>query len=188
MYEYAGDDPVDFFDPFGTDKKDRPKICGYLPSGMIQSFSGNGNFVGTAGSIDLVTNFRTGEVTSYFSPGYFAGGTTAGVSLTSGYTFGDLGNGNTNFEGGFTGGFGGLGLVTGSVSTSSGGPAKPWSGMNPTASQHVTTLSGGIQTPGRGAGANTTYSLPLAKLGNYWTIPTDPTVMALFLANQLCSA
>ena len=67
------------------------KICESLPSGKIVSVSGNGNFVGTAGSVDLVTNATTGEVTGFFSPGYFAGPTTAGASLTGGYTFGDAG-------------------------------------------------------------------------------------------------
>jgi RHS repeat-associated protein len=72
-------------------------VCGALPSGTVASFYGNGNFVGTSGSLDLVTNFRTGEVTGFFSPGYFAGAATAGVSLTGGYTFGNLGSSNSNF-------------------------------------------------------------------------------------------
>jgi RHS repeat-associated protein len=58
------------------------KICGKLPSGTIASVSGNGKYVGTAGSLDLVTNARTGEVTGFFSPGYFAGAANPGGSLT----------------------------------------------------------------------------------------------------------
>ncbi|WP_044176069.1 hypothetical protein [Granulicella mallensis] len=62
------------------------------------SVSGNGNFVGPAGSLDLVTNGRTGEVMDFFSPGYFAVAAVAG-GLTGGYTFGNLGAGNSNLAG-----------------------------------------------------------------------------------------
>lgn len=172
---------------FNAQKNLAAKICGLLPSGSVLSAWGNGNFVGTAGSIDLVTNFRTGEITSYFSPGYFVGPTKAGASVTSEYTFGNLGTGNTNFEGGFTGVFGGWGYFTGAASTSSGGPAKPLSGIKPKAPGHVTTVAGGVQTPGRGGAAYTTFSLPLAKLGKYWTIAMDPQLIAMFAANQVCA-
>ena len=187
-YRYADDDPIDFIDPSGLDKKSPNKMCGYLPSGEVQSVFGNGNFIGTGGSLDLVTNFRTGEVTGYFSPGYFAGAAGLGASLTSGYTFGDLGAGNTNFEGGFTGVSAGGGIITGSVTTSSGGPLSPFSGINPRAAGHVTTVSAGVQTPGRLLMGTSTYSLPLGSLGKYWPIAADPITALLYAANQLCSA
>jgi len=187
-YRYADDDPIDFIDPSGMDKKSPNKMCGYLPSGEVQSVFGNGNFIGTGGSLDLVTNFRTGEVTGYFSPGYFAGAAGLGVSLTSGYTFGDLGAGNTNFEGGFTGVSAGGGIITGSVTTSSGGPLSPFSGINLRAAGHVTTVSAGVQTPGRLLMGTSTYSLPFGSLGKYWPIAADPITALLYAANQLCSA
>jgi len=133
-----------------------------------------------------VTNLRTGEVTGFFSPGYFAGAATAGGSITGGYTFGNLGSGNSNFSGGFTGITGGLGIYGGSVSTSSGGPANPFSGINPTAPGHVTTVSAGVPTPDRALSLNTVYSLP-NQLGSYWTL-VDPTTAVMYAANQICSA
>jgi RHS repeat-associated protein len=173
-------------DGSGTTSKIANTICGALPSGTIASVSGNGNFVGTSGSLDLVTNLRTGEVTGFFSPGYFAGAATAGGSLTGGYTFGNLGSGNSNFSGGFTGVSGGVGIFAGSVSTSSGGPTAPFSGIKPTASGHVTTVSAGVQTPGRALALNTTYSLP-TQLGKYWTL-ADPVTAIMYAANQACAA
>jgi RHS repeat-associated protein len=161
-------------------------VCGALPSGTIESLAGNGNFVGTSGSLDLVTNLRTGEVTGFFSPGYFAGAATAGVALTSGYTFGNLGSGNSNFSGGFSGAFGGFGYIAGSVSTSSGGPASPFSGISPSASGNVSTVSVGLQTPGRALALDSTYSLP-NQLGAYWTL-ADPITAIMYGANQLCAA
>lgn len=153
---------------------------------MITSISGNGSFIGTSGSLDLVTNLRTGEVTGFFSPDYFAGAATAGGSLTSGYTFGNLGSGNANFSGGFTGVSGGYGIIAGSLSTPSGGPASPVSGINPKAPGHVTTVSVGVQTPGRALALNATYSLP-NQLGKNWTL-LDPMTAILYAANQLCAA
>ena len=166
-------------DPMGT-------ICGAVPSGTVVSVSGNGNYAGTAGSLDLVTNGRTGEVTGFFSPGYFAGAATAGGSLTGGYTFGNLGAGNSNFAGGFSGLSGGAGIYAGSAATSSGGPASPFSGISPTASGHVTTVSAGVQTSGRALSLNTTFSLP-TQLGKFWTLQ-DPMTALVFLANQACEA
>ncbi len=160
------------------------KICGAVPSGTVVSVSGNGNFVGTAGSLDLVTNGRTGEVTGFFSPGYFAGAATAGGSLTGGYTFGNLGAGNSNFAGGFTGISGGYGIYAGSVATSSGGPASPLSGISPTSLGHVTTVAFGVQTPGRALSASSTFSLP-TQLGKLWTL-ADPATALVYLANQAC--
>ena len=160
------------------------KICGALPSGTVVSVSGNGNYGGTGGSLDLVTNATTGEVTGFFSPGYFAGPTTAGASLTGGYTLGNLGAGNSNFAGGFTGASVGWGIFAGSAATSSGGPASPASGISPFSAGHVTTVSAGFQTPGRGASLSTTFSLP-TQLGSFWTL-IDPATAALFAAHQAC--
>jgi hypothetical protein len=162
------------------------KICGTVPSGTVVSVSGNGNFVGTAGSLDLVTNGRTGEVTGFFSPGYFAGAATFGASLTGGYTFGNLGSGNSNFAGGFSGISGGYGIFAGSVTTSSGGPASPLSGISPRSPGHVTTVSAGVQTPGRALSVNSTFSLP-NQLGKFWTL-ADPATALVYLANQACKA
>lgn len=159
-------------------------ICGAVPSGTVMSISGNGNFAGTAGSLDLVTNGRTGEVTGFFSPGYFAGAATAGGSITGGYTFGNLDAGNSNFAGGFSGISAGSGIYAGSVATSSGGPASPFSRISPTADGHVTTVSAGVQTPGRALSVNTTFSLP-TQLGKGWTLQ-DPMTALVFLANQSC--
>ncbi len=169
-----------------TLKKIAKAACGALPSGTVVSISGNGNYVGLSGALDLVTNLRTGEVTGFFSPGYFAGNASAGGSLTGGYTFGNLGSGNSNFTGGFTGVSGGYGYIGGSVSTSSGGPASPLSGINPMAPGHVTTVSVGVQTPGRSLLLSTTYSLPTA-LGKYWTL-LDPATAFMYVANKLCEA
>jgi len=160
--------------------------CGALPSGRIVSIPGNGNLVGLTGSLDLVTNFRTGQVTGFFSPGYFAGVTTMGASLTGGLTFGDLGPANSNFNRGFTGISGGVGYIAGGISTSSGGPASPLSGIKPSGAGHVTTVALGVQTPGRGIMLSTTYSLP-TQVGKFWTLLLDPLAAALYAANQLCA-
>jgi len=164
------------------------KICGVLPSGSVSSISGNGNFVGTAGSLDVVTNFRTGETTGFFSPGYFAGAATAGGSVTTGYTFGNLGSGNSNFAGGFSAVSVGSGYLAGSIATSSGGPASPTSGINPTGAGHVTVVSAGVQTPGRAFSVNSTSSLPLGSVGKLLTAVANLANPLLAAANQACAA
>jgi hypothetical protein len=144
--------------------------------------------VGTAGSLDVVTNFRTGETTGFFSPCYFAGLSAAGGSVTTGYTFGNLGNGNSNFAGGFSGVSVGAGFLAGSIATSSGGPGNPTSGISPTGTGHITVVTAGVQTPDRALSVNSTFSLPLGNVGKLLSTVTKFTNRFFVAASHVCAA
>jgi RHS repeat-associated protein len=81
------------------------KLCSVLPDGSVNSVGNYWGAVGSVGgSLDVVKNYNTGEV-SGFATGGGQAGWNGGVSVTlsTGMVWG-LGNSNANYSGGFKGG------------------------------------------------------------------------------------
>jgi RHS repeat-associated protein len=172
------------------------KVCSAVPAGKVQGVSGGfGGLLGPKGSLELVTNYRTGQVSAFGSGGASLGWSgAANGSAFFGFVWGLNGN-NSNYKDGFTSGSISVGTplvhvgvqLTGS--SSSGGFANGPEQMAP--NYNVTSVTVGINasliSPSViGDVSATNYSQPL-QLGSGWTLGSLLDAVAV-LANQLCSA
>lgn len=177
-------------------------ICAALPTAGVQGVQGSMGFLGgPTGSLEVVTNYRTGQV-SGFAAGGVAGGWNNGVASAAGFVglVSGLKGDNTNYAGGFTSGTLGVSTPVPFVSvqmtaaSSSGGlkgsarQALP----NPTDPYAVNSVTLGANIAAKGptvsvTGALTDYSNAL-QMGKYWTVALSPLDSLMFLANQTCAA
>ena len=182
------------YDPQGTQpgilQQVKDKVCSAVPEGRTTGVGGSfGGPGGGAGTLEIVTNYNTGEVSAFYSKGIYVGW-NGGVEAQafSGAIY-NLGDSNSNYSGGFTT----VSLSPASVgvygSQSSGGLRGGSVNAGPVPGQRT------VRTVGVSVGANTTftptvtgsvtdYSKPLS-LGKYWTL-TNPVDLLGFLERQLC--
>jgi RHS repeat-associated protein len=177
-------------------------LCAALPSAGVQGYSGSLGFLGApTGSLELVTNYRTGQV-SGFAAGGISAGWNNGVASASGYVglVSGLKGDNSNYPGGFTSGTIGVSTPVPFVgvqmtgSSSSGGLTGSPRGMlpNPADPNAVNSITFGANAALKAptvsvTAAVTNYSKPL-QLGHYWTLGMNLADAAMFMANQACEA
>jgi hypothetical protein len=104
--------PSDANEP-GILERAKAVLCGAVPSGRTVGVNGTlGLTVGGTGSLEQVVNYRTGDI-SYFASGGLQAGWNGGAqgNIVGGAIYGDLGRGNANYRGWFTGGSASVGLV-----------------------------------------------------------------------------
>jgi hypothetical protein len=111
-------------------------VCSFVPDGSAQGLSGSfgaagGEFIG---SVEIVTNYNTGEVSTFGAHGYQLGMTSmasAQVQMTAIY---DLGYANSNYSGGFSHFSASAFFASVGGAVASGGTAHPtdikWSGTH----------------------------------------------------------
>jgi hypothetical protein len=173
------------------------QLCKALPKAGVQGVSGAlGGLGGPTGSLELVTNYGTGQVSGFAAGGASVGwnGGASGAAF-SGVVFGVNGN-NSNYSGGFTAATGSIGSPVAhvgpqaTISSSSGGLTGTPQQMIP--DNQVVSVTVGVNAslvapPISGTVAFTNYSSPL-QLGKYWSLLGNPSDAALFLATQVCKA
>jgi RHS repeat-associated protein len=78
--------------------------CAVLPEGHVTGISGSVGFLGApTGSVEILTNYNTGEISGFASGGLSAGvAGGASISVANTLVYG-LGTNNSNYSGGFTG-------------------------------------------------------------------------------------
>jgi RHS repeat-associated protein len=98
----------------GLVQKIKSAFCKTLPSGRTIGVSGStGGIGGVPGSVEIVTNFNTGQTSAVASGGVLVGWNGgAQASVNAGFIWG-LGNNNANYSGGFTSGSASGGVFTG---------------------------------------------------------------------------
>jgi hypothetical protein len=141
---------------------------------------------GQVGTVELVLNYNTGQVSVVVSGGVQVGWNGgAQASAFTGFIYGALGGDNSGYSGGFTTGQAsafGVGIFRG---YSSGGLTGGASGLLPNGQVTATGVSLGanlMQTPTLGVSA-TDYSSTLS-LGSAWAF--TPLDIALSAASQVC--
>ena len=158
-------------------------VCSALPAGRTTGVSGGiGGIGGQTGSLELVVNYQSGQVSGFASAGLQLGwnGGAQG-SVFTGFIYWDLGANNSGYSGGFTSLSANAG-VGGSLSVSSGGLNGP-TNFRPVS---VAALNLGTSlVPGpTGTASATNYTQPLS-LGKFWAL-SNPLDLTLFLAAQVC--
>src|SRR5882724_9459702 len=135
FYSYVADDPIDFMDPSGMDKKNfKEEVCRYIPSGRTVGLSGGVGIVGgQTGGVEQLINYNTGEV-SGFGYGGLQAGLNGGLngSVNAAFVW-NLGDSNSNYSGPFTNGqayVGPVGIYTGLSSGGFDHPTPDLSGPN----------------------------------------------------------
>jgi len=172
-------------------------VCTAIPTAGVQGVSGAmGGISGPAGSLEIVTNYRTGQVSGFGAGGISVGwnGGATGAAFSGG-VWGLQGN-NSNYSGGFTSvtASGSIPVpfvgLQGTLSGSSGGLTGTPSQMMPDGQVKSLTFGPNLSlvSPRYSAtAAVTNYSAP-KQLGKYWTLAFSPLDQLLFLANQTCAA
>lgn len=161
----------------------------------MQGVSGNaGGLIGPDGSLEIVTNYRTGQVSGFAAGGFTAGWSgVVGASAFSGVVWGLMGD-NSNYKGGFTSATSSVGSPLAHVgpqitmSSSSGGITNGVGQMVPNG--QVNSLTVGINASlispfVSGGVAATNFSEPL-QAGSWWAL--GPLDKLLVFANQVCAA
>jgi RHS repeat-associated protein len=167
------------------------QICASLPDASVAGIGGaTGGVGGPMGSLELVTNYNTGQVSGFASGGVYAGW-NGGASATAftGQVW-NVGTNNANYSGGFTGGSASVGPVSVNGAMSSGGVAGNPAQLNPQGAFAVTAGLSATLIPSPGAGNlnATNYSQPL-NLGHYWgLLAGGPGTISTFVAKQVCNA
>jgi RHS repeat-associated protein len=185
-YAYAGNNPINFRDPSGLDKKSTG-FCSLVPSGRTTGISfGVGGIGSVGGGLELVENYDTGQVSGFAYGGMQLGwnGGASGSVYTGGVQ--GLNGSNSNYSGGFTGFNGGAGGVGVWGASSSGGLTGGVNGLVPNGNVNASgvSLGKGLLTGPSGGFTATNYSNPV-QLGKYWYL-IDPVDQLMFLARQLC--
>src|SRR5271166_2790548 len=137
----------------GFMQKAESLTCKGLPDGIVMSVSGNAFAgLGITGSLEVVFNMNTGQISGFGSLGPITGGAgvQGGVSAQTGFIWG-LGQSNNSYSGPFTSLNIGAGLITASLAGSSQGWQNPFALSTPAAA------SIGVQTPGASATYGITY-------------------------------
>jgi hypothetical protein len=167
----------------GLLSKLKAAYCSAVPSGRIVSVGGSaGTLGGVAGSVDVVTNYGSGQVSAFASGGGFAGFNGGGsANVSYGQIYGNLASNNSNFSGPFTAASGSVGFFGGSIARSSAGFRQPLSFSGPTIVS--ASLGASMFGPVTFAGSVTTSSQPL-QLGNFvnGTAPAPTLTDYLFYA------
>ena len=160
----------------------RNAFCSGIPSGRLASVGGAMGAVGAvSGSISQVVNYDSGQVSDFATGGLQLGwnGAASG-SVSAGFTFGNLGDSNSNFSGKFIGGQGG----------SSEGPGGMVS-MSPNASVVVAASSMNVSLiPGPTGGGLLTVTTAAVPAGNVFrnagnNVATDILDLAMFAIRQM---
>jgi len=175
-----------------------PKVaaaCAAAPNGGVQGISGSlGGIGGPTGALEIVTNYRTGQV-SGFAAGGVSVGWNGGASASGyqGYAWGLAGD-NSNYKGGFTSATISAGSPIAHVgpqftlSSSSGGVTGTPQQMMPNG--QVTTATVGLNAsiiapPVSVNAAVTNYTAP-SQIGNFMLM--SPGNIGPFALNQVCAA
>ncbi len=81
-------------------------LCSALPQGRVTSLNGGiGEIGGQNGSLSLVINYNSGQVSGFATGGVQAGWNgIAQASVSTGFIYGELGSNNSGYSGRFTGG------------------------------------------------------------------------------------
>jgi hypothetical protein len=164
--------------------------CSAVPAGRLASVQGSaGTLGGVTGSLDVVTNYGSGEVSGFTSGGGFAG-FTGGGSITASYgiILGNLSPDNSSFSGPFTTTSGSLGILGGNVATSSGGLSAPLKSTGTT----VISGSAGLTLfgPFTFTGSITNTSKGQLRMGNFvkgTTPPLSPYDLLFYALRQPCT-
>ncbi len=173
------------------------QVCANLPSGGVQGVGAAiGGLVGVTGSAEIVTNYRTGQVSAFIAGGAAVFPSVASGSAYKGFVSGLKGD-NSNYSGGFTTASVSVGTplahlgVQGAYSRSSAGLSSPLTAQGVWGDGQVSSLTLGANASLLSpsvfpALALTNYSAP-KQIGKYWTLG-DPSGLILFLSNQVCAA
>jgi RHS repeat-associated protein len=164
------------------------KVCSALPQGRTVGVSGGiGGVGGQTGSLELVINYNSGQISGFASFGLQVGwnGGAQGSAFT-GFLYGQLNSNNSGYAGGFSTISGSVGPFGGFHSSSSGGWTQGAQGLVPNGNVTATGASIGASLipPFTATGSATIYSRPLS-LGKYWALG-NPVDGGLFLARQVC--
>jgi hypothetical protein len=161
----------------------KSKVCSALPQGRTTGVSGGiGGIGGQTGSLELVVNYGSGQVSGFASGGLQLGWNAgAQGSAFTGFIYGDLQADNGGYHGGFTS-LSGNARVGGFLSVSSGGPNAPLI-FRPVSVAGVSLGVSLIPTPTL-TGSAVNYSNPV-QLGKYWAL-ANPADLSLNLAAQVC--
>jgi RHS repeat-associated protein len=167
----------------------KSNYCKAIPSGSVTGVNGStGGIGGVPGSLEVVVNYNSGQVSVFASGGVSVGwqGGAQGSAFT-GYVYG-LKNDNSNYSGGFTTISGGAGLG-GFISHSSGGPNAPTPSGNVWA--FGPSIGGSIITGFTGSVSATNYTqllnLPPQAFPSVPTIsPTGPGDALMYLLRRPC--
>ncbi len=114
---------------------------------------------GVTGSLDVVVNYQSGQVSTFRSGGGFAGFNGGGsVQVSQGLIWGNLGNNNSKYSGPFTNASGSVGPLGVTVSRSSGGVRAALNFSGP----FIVSVTGGVSLfgPATGTGSLITSSQP----------------------------
>lgn len=176
--------------PSGVLQKVQKAYCEAVPEASTVGLTGSLGIVGgQAGTLELVTNYDTGEQSLFASGGPqfgFAGGASGGVMF--GFIQGLAGS-NANYQGPFSNASGSVGPFGLTLSATSQGLNGPLKLSLPTAA--TVSIGKSLLFPFSVTGSATNYSKPLG-VGNLLTNPTPfapKTLLDLlfYLARRPCS-
>ena len=178
----------------GTPAKTAARIikqgfCSSIPSGRTLGVSGAiGVIGGQAGTLEVVTNYNTGEVSGFASGGVqvgFNGGASANVLLV---LISNLGNSIANYSGPFTNAAASVGAFGAFIGLPSAGFSNPLK-IDPNGAS-VGGVTAGASLFGAGAAtASVTYYTKPVSLGKIWSTPPGPFSvydLSMYLVRRLC--
>ena len=179
-----GSSEVDPSEPGHTEgkaKSKQSKLCGLLPAGRTVGVNGSlGMIGGQNGSLQLVVDYDTGEISGFATGGLqlgWNGGAAGSVSVGWVYTSPGGQFSPRDFSGSFKNVYGSAGEGPGgSVSWSSGGV-------------RAVSVSVGVSLTGATGGVSYTATSKPLPLGDVWTQMMSPIGLAdfgLYLLRQLC--
>jgi RHS repeat-associated protein len=157
-------------------EKVKQRVCSAIPEGRTIGVSGGiGGIGGQTGSLELVVNYRSGQVSGFASGGFqFGWNGVAQGSVTTGVINGDLRADNSGYKGAFNSVSFNPAVLGGYASASSGGGTNVVGG-----SAGLNLLGTPTLTISR-----TYYTKPLS-LGKYWAL-ANPVDLGFFFAKQAC--
>jgi len=164
-------------------------FCASIPSGRTLGVSGAiGGIGGQAGTLEMVTNYNTGEVSGFASGGVqvgFNGGASANVLLG---LISNLGNSNANYSGPFTNAAASVGAFGAFIGLPSAGLSNPLK-IDPNGAS-VGGVTAGASLFGAGAAtASVTYYTKPVSLGKIWSTPPGPFSvydLSMYLVRRVC--
>jgi RHS repeat-associated protein len=166
-----------------------PAVCQNIPEGRTFGLSGGIGLVGgQTGTLEIVVNYNSGQVSAFASGGPQIGwnGGLQGALIT-GFIY-SLGNSNASYSGGFTNVSASVGPVGIFTALSSGGARSPTAIKLNRPNVVGGSLGANILgSPATATAAATNYSQPFG-LGSVFNNPylTTPLDYVLYAARQLC--
>ena len=170
--------------------KIRKALCKAVPRGRVSGVQGTGGILGgPTGGVELVQNYRSGQVSGFAFGGAQAGWNGgASANISSGFVWG-LNDSNTNYSGGFSG-VNGSGRVGVNVQSSSGGLTGGARELipNPREVTSVTLTAGVSLIPTPTGGATVTHATRPLQMGRWWAQASNMNMIdgSLIAANQAC--